>query len=59
MWRPGDCKLAIFESRCMLSTGAFQKDTIFYFKYLLLGAIVSEAARQLTGFSGLLIDKIT
>ena len=43
----GDGKLATFES--LLSTGAFQKEAIC-FKRLLLGAIVSEAARQLMSF---------
>ena len=50
MLRPGDGKRARFESRCCPRV-LFRKRR-FYSKRLLLGAIASEAARQLTSFSG-------
>ena len=50
MLRPGDGKRARFGSRCCL--GALSRKMRFYSKRLLLGAIASEGARQLTSFSG-------
>ena len=48
--RPGDGKRASFESRCCPQV-LFRRRR-FYSKGLLLGAFASEAARQLTSFSG-------
>ena len=50
MLRPGDGKRAIFKSRC--SPRVLFRKRRFYPKRLLLGTIASEAARQLTSFSG-------
>ena len=50
MLRSGDSKLARFESRCC--PRVLFKKMRFYSKCLLLGAIASEAARQLTSLSG-------
>ena len=50
VWRPGDGKRASSESRCYPRV-LFRRRR-FYSKRLLLGAFASEAARQLTTFSG-------
>ena len=54
MLQPGDSKLARFESRSCPRV-LFTKRQ-FYSKRLLLGAIASEAARQLMSFSGYIAD---
>ena len=48
--RPGDSKRARFESRCCPQV-LFRKRR-FYSKRLFLEAFASEAAKQLTSFSG-------